>query len=1493
MATPISTVDLYNAYLAYFGRPPEPEGLAYYSNKTEAQVLAAFSASEESRELLVGTNLADSINNVYLNLFNRDADTAGLNYWIEQIAGGTFTLAEAAMAILRGAQGDDLETVNAKNDAMVAFVAALDTTAEIIGYSGYEAAASARAFIATVGFAWDNGETVGPISVPTEAEIDAAVVAATTPGAVVGQELFLGVAQDRLNGDIAGDTFVADVMQNQLGAQVNSLGTGDRLDGNGGTDSLMAQVTEGANYGGLGAPIQPRTTSIEVVKLEALNSDIGTTGTSIGLDVEGVAKAVVGLLGSLSGNGLQDAMYNGSLKIPGYIPLLAEKPLEVATTEVYVNAKDMTDVDQMWSWYSDANLTVQNMTTLDENGGMRNLADMTIGMGYSGNKDSHWNESDYKVYFDQDYLVPGQSYNNQAFYWLLDQDAEQVGAPELSNINVDGFLFKIGDGPMLNLQSDAAAVAGTWAGFIAALQAPLQAMIAAGQVPADTTLTLDPTKVDYTYLDDGSKSGPIPAMVIGTKENVVVKPLGFSQVEDAIGEFNVYGRFSNDSQVDTDLLQIGVALEKVGLAGPGGELVIGSMDKTECNVWSDDKAGHGIQQFNVTVYGNEAKSSSLAGLHSTNNNLEKVVVVSGVEAGKTEKDYADLTIGNSNTRVPVASTMDLTHVLYGMGSGGPFNMLPSIDVANGSGSYGEDNNDNQGANGSGSLSSFELQFLNDQADCFDCDDVFSGALKDVQTFDSSAFLGDLTLFASLTSEITDKYLNLQDTQDDPTADNVEFDYITGVGDDYVALTVSANNYADAGAATREDFELVINTGAGNDQVVLDIVDCDGEDDSVGGTCSIDEKTGKMTQWGFDNWYDNQKLNANMTIVTGTGNDVVRTGASGDFIIDTGADNDTVYLQNTGDKAVWVYNTITNTPIHTEITNLQSDANNKYYLFDATLTVQFRHLTATVAIPNGAAPSYQVSDLQINQAIKKAINSDPVLSKLLVANDGPANTLVVSALIDGDQTDSFGLLGDDLLVKVNSPKVADLSSGEVSQLATAWNLPGATAASLVTYMDSQITAFNTKGDYGQTYATHAGIQLDGSDSMGTSDNHVTPGAGNDVTVLGTGWLSNDVVIYNQPAFGNDVIVNFDSTWYEAGGQWEPGATYESIVLTFSSSDGSPVAQTIVFDGDTVNLAAPVAQGVVPALDVAQQFADQFDSANWKVVSHSPGSNTVTIQHKTPGAVTDATTADFTGTYFGGANGNGTVGLAITQGTDVPVNGSAATFTVTYTTATTSSTTGSDITWGGGTAADVVVGYGSLSIAQEVAGMSIPGWSTSSATQTADKSGWSVTFTATANGVVAAPPTAADFFLEATDTNNVFGSFSFTQGVDNSTRPPQWVVYPAHPDCGYDQLDFTGLGGKGSQFAGTSVSETNGSITVQALTSANDTAAEIAALYGNDSATPTKHIFITYDTKNEGFGNVWQVVDAAGVVTGGNTTATLMGTIDLADTPWASLHAVNFV
>ncbi len=71
--------------------------------------------------------------------------------------------------------------------------------------------------------------------------------------------------------------------------------------------------------------------------------------------------------------------------------------------------------------------------------------------------------------------------------------------------------------------------------------------------------------------------------------------------------------------------------------------------------------------------------------------------------------------------------------------------------------------------------------------------------------------------------------------------------------------------------------------------------------------------------------------------------------------------------------------------------------------------------------------------------------------------------------------------------------------------------------------------------------------------------------------------------------------------------------------------------------------------------------------------------------------------------------------------------------------------------------------------------------------------------------------------------------------------------------------------------------------------NGTAALVAALY-TDSATAQTHVYVAVDTTTN-IGKVYQVVDAAGTGAG-SVSATLAGTIDLADTLWADLTAVNF-
>jgi hypothetical protein len=67
------------------------------------------------------------------------------------------------------------------------------------------------------------------------------------------------------------------------------------------------------------------------------------------------------------------------------------------------------------------------------------------------------------------------------------------------------------------------------------------------------------------------------------------------------------------------------------------------------------------------------------------------------------------------------------------------------------------------------------------------------------------------------------------------------------------------------------------------------------------------------------------------------------------------------------------------------------------------------LEVTVDIPFGT--NYAVTQYHINQAIKKAINDDVVLNKLLKATDGPGSSLVITSLVDGAH------VGSDLTIAV--------------------------------------------------------------------------------------------------------------------------------------------------------------------------------------------------------------------------------------------------------------------------------------------------------------------------------------------------------------------------------------------------------------------------------------------------------------------------------------------
>ncbi|MFZ6766642.1 beta strand repeat-containing protein [Undibacterium sp. Di26W] len=123
-----NAADIQNLYIAYFKRPADVAGLTYWTsgaqvNFTTVQIAQLFSQQTEYANAFANFTMAQTVNALYRNLFNHDADPSGLSYWVGQINNGTFTIGQAAIAILTGALGTDAATVAAKFTAASAFTA--------------------------------------------------------------------------------------------------------------------------------------------------------------------------------------------------------------------------------------------------------------------------------------------------------------------------------------------------------------------------------------------------------------------------------------------------------------------------------------------------------------------------------------------------------------------------------------------------------------------------------------------------------------------------------------------------------------------------------------------------------------------------------------------------------------------------------------------------------------------------------------------------------------------------------------------------------------------------------------------------------------------------------------------------------------------------------------------------------------------------------------------------------------------------------------------------------------------------------------------------------------------------------------------------------------------------------------------------------------------------------------------------------------------------
>ncbi len=120
-------------YVAYYGRPGDPAGVAWWADQLEinggdlSQIINQFGNSDEYLERFSGISTQSLIESLYTQMFGRAAESAGRDWWAQQIDGGQVTLVEAAVEIKNGAQGSDVKTLNNRVEAAQTFTNYVET----------------------------------------------------------------------------------------------------------------------------------------------------------------------------------------------------------------------------------------------------------------------------------------------------------------------------------------------------------------------------------------------------------------------------------------------------------------------------------------------------------------------------------------------------------------------------------------------------------------------------------------------------------------------------------------------------------------------------------------------------------------------------------------------------------------------------------------------------------------------------------------------------------------------------------------------------------------------------------------------------------------------------------------------------------------------------------------------------------------------------------------------------------------------------------------------------------------------------------------------------------------------------------------------------------------------------------------------------------------------------------------------------------------------
>lgn len=736
---------------------------------------------------------------------------------------------------------------------------------------------------------------------------------------------------------------------------------------------------------------------------------------------------------------------------------------------------------------------------------------------------------DLDVYFDNHSLVKEGDNSSNSIDLTVGNQVESANfnpAAPLENLPYTNVFFEV-DGQSVTLDLAAAGIGevSTYDDMWVVMQeafANAQASEEYGDLLANVDIARLENADTFFSRDGAARSADIYKLSISEGE-ITEAETGWT-ANDGLPSNNAFSANVEIGQtlISSNLITSSIVLDDVGRGSMGGDLVVGAMSTGE----TSDSTG--VEQFDLYV----DRNSELQNITSTANTLEEVYVIN-------RDHFAD-----SND----TATGSLT-------------VTGTVDGNDGGVAGASDVDDEEGKAGT----------------------IDGYGFNDVRVLDASEMVGSVNFSAVLSENVVSKYLDVQDTAADASADNVIFDYDLGTNDDTLALDIDSANLVNAGTGTREDFELAVDGNGGNDTITVRmgaLVEDTNDDDDADTAFTVTSDVSDST-----NWYQNQKENANISVNGGAGDDVISTIGAGDANIVAGDGNDTVYTDNSGNVGATGANTVAE--VQTITFGDAGDLTNQTQV--------------TVTLPTGD----EVTTTGLN-AILSGDDAATVAGKV-------GAQLTAAGITE---VDSISVDGNDVIITYTDTYTE-------SFIATNGNVPSATVSSIAT--DVEMTAPNVVVGSDGTAATEEAAEVAVIEFADVA------GASTDITLTSTDGATTNTVTLNDTD-GNGTVTAFEATQQFAALDL---STYGYSVLESNPSLGRVAVQAAnAGDVTAANL----------LVDTTEAAVGTYTANGTSVVVADAGTPVATVDGVDAAAGT-AGTAEVQELVFTGADQAGTVTFGI--------------------------------------------------------------------------------------------------------------------------------------------------------------------------------------------------------------------------------------------------------